>query len=341
MYSEENLPKQFAALEPMVGHTPLLEITMEYKGERRVVYAKAESYNLSGSIKDRVAYYMLKKAYLTGEIKAGDCIAEATSGNTGIAFAAMGAALGHPVVIYMPDWMSMERRNIITSYGAEVRLVSKEQGGFLGSIAMTEELGKQGNVYLPRQFSNDDNLEAHYETTGAEIIAQLATLGKTADAVVAGVGTGGTVMGIGRRLRVANPDCAVFPLEPLNSPTLSTGYKVGKHRIQGISDDFIPDILRLPETTGIVSVDDVDSIRMAQMLSRQLGLGVGISSGANLLGCLLAGDRIGGDKTIVTVFADDNKKYLSTDYCTEFPQTSDSMTSQLKLIGVRAVACPQ
>ena len=126
-------------------------------------------------------------------------------------------------------------------------------------------------------------------------------------------------------------------MEPLNSPTLSTGYKVGKHRIQGISDEFIPPILKLPETTGIVSVDDVDSIRMAQMLSRQLGLGVGISSGANLLGCLLAGDRIGGEKTIVTVFADDNKKYLSTDYCEEFPQTEDSITSQLKLLSVRSI----
>lgn len=339
MQTQYTEPQQFAALAALVGRTPLLEITLEYRGERRVIYAKAESYNLSGSIKDRVAYYMLKKAYQTGEIHPGDCIAEATSGNTGIAFSAMGAALGHPVVIYMPDWMSMERRNIIRSYGAEVRLVSKEEGGFLGSIAMTEELAKGGGVYLPRQFSNADNVEAHFETTGAEIEAQLASLGKTADAVVAGVGTGGTVMGIGRRLRTVNPDCAVFPLEPLNSPTLSTGYKVGKHRIQGISDEFIPDILKLEETTGIVSVDDVDSIRMAQMLSQQLGLGVGISSGANLLGCLIAGDRIGGDKTIVTVFADDNKKYLSTDYCEEFPQTADTITSQLKLIGVRAISC--
>lgn len=339
MHTQYTEPQQFAALAAMVGRTPLLEITLEYRGERRLIYAKAESYNLTGSIKDRVAYYMLKKAYQTGEIRPGDCIAEATSGNTGIAFSAMGAALGHPVVIYMPDWMSMERRNIIGSYGAEVRLVSKEEGGFLGSIAMTEELAKGGGVYLPRQFSNADNVEAHFETTGAEIVSQLASLGKTADAVVAGVGTGGTVMGIGRRLRTVNPDCAVFPLEPLNSPTLSTGYKVGKHLIQGISDEFIPDILKLEETTGIVSVDDVDSIRMAQMLSRQLGLGVGISAGANLLGCLMAGDRIGGDKTIVTVFADDNKKYLSTDYCEEFPQSPDSITSQLKLIGVRAISC--
>lgn len=326
----------FQRLAPLIGHTPMLEITLEYRGALRRIYAKAEAYNLSGSIKDRVAFYMLKKAYETGQIHSGDYIAEATSGNTGIAFSAMGTALGNPVVIYMPDWMSIERRNLIKSYGAEVRLVSADQGGFLGSISLTEDFGKNGNVFLPRQFSNEDNAEAHFETTGLEIISQLSQIGKTADAVVAGVGTGGTVMGIGRRLRTVNPDCAVFPLEPLNSPTLSTGTKVGKHRIQGISDEFIPPILKLEESTGIVSVDDIDSIRMAQALSRQFGLGVGISSGANLLGCLLAGDRIGGDQTIVTVFADDNKKYLSTDYCEEFPITEDSMMKDIRLLDVRA-----
>ncbi len=331
-----SLAAKFEQLSALVGHTPMLEITLEYRGELRHVYAKAEAYNLSGSIKDRVAYYILKKAYETGEIHAGDYIAEATSGNTGIAFSAMGAALGNPVVIYMPDWMSIERRNLIRSYGAEVRLVSAEQGGFLGSIELTEQFGKSGNVFLPRQFSNEDNAEAHYETTGAEIIEQLAKIGKVADAVVAGVGTGGTVMGIGRRLRTVNLSCGLFPLEPLNSPTLSTGTKVGKHRIQGISDEFIPPIMKLQESTGIVSVDDIDSIRMAQMLSRQFGLGVGISSGANLLGCLQAGDRIGGDKTIVTVFADDNKKYLSTDYCEEFPMTDDCMTAQIKLLELKS-----
>lgn len=327
---------KFAQAAALVGNTPMLELTLSYRGEIRRIYAKAESFNLSGSIKDRVALYILQKAYATGQIHAGDAIAEATSGNTGIAFSAMGALLGNPVVIYMPDWMSIERRNLIRSYGAEVRLVSAEQGGFLGSIALTEELGKQGGVFLPRQFSNEDNAEAHFETTGVEIITQLAQIEKTADAIVAGVGTGGTVMGIGRKLRTVNAACGLYPLEPSNSPTLSTGTKVGKHRIQGISDEFIPPIMKCEEATGIVSVDDIDSIRMAQMLSRRLGLGVGISSGANLLGCLQVGDRIGGEKTIVTVFADDNKKYLSTDYCEEFPATEDCMTAQIELLDVRA-----
>ena len=155
---------------------------------------------------------------------------------------------------------------------------------------------------------------------------------------MAGVGTGGTVMGIGRALRRVNPDCAMFPLEPLNSPTLSTGYKTGKHRIQGISDEFIPPICHMEEATGVVSVDDIDSIRMAQMLARKLGIGVGISSGANLLGCLIAGDRIGADKTVVTVFADDNKKYLSTKLSGPLDTSSLFVSNKIKLIDFEVIS---
>ena len=222
------------------------------------------------------------------------------------------------------------------SFGAEVRLVSREEGGFLGSIAMTEKLAEGGGVFLPRQFSNEDNTETHYLYTGEEISRQLAAMGLKADGIVAGVGTGGTVMGIGRRLRKDNADCKVFPLEPLNSPTLSTGYRVGKHRIQGISDEFIPDILKLDETDAVVSVDDIDSIIMAQMLSRKFGIGVGISSGANMLGCILAQEKLGKDSTIVTVFADDNKKYLSTDYSEEFEVKEEYLTHDIVLTDVIA-----
>lgn len=278
----------FEHLAPMIGNTPLLEIHCTYKGRCLRIFAKAEAYNLTGSIKDRVAYYILKKAYETGAIEPGMTIAEATSGNTGISFAAVGAALGHPVVIYMPDWMSRERIAMMEGYGATVRLVSKEEGGFLGSIRMTEELAQKGGVFLPRQFSNPDNSAAHYETTGAEILRQLNGLGLRPDGLVAGVGTGGTVMGLARRLKEASSACRAFALEPLNSPTLSTGYKVGKHRIQGISDDFIPDLLQLSALDGVVSVDDGDAIVAAQMLSRHLGIGVGISSGANLIGAVMA-----------------------------------------------------
>lgn len=326
----------FEHLAPMIGNTPLLEIHCTYKGRCLRIFAKAEAYNLTGSIKDRVAYYILKKAYETGAIEPGMTIAEATSGNTGISFAAVGAALGHPVVIYMPDWMSRERIAMMEGYGATVRLVSKEEGGFLESIRMTEELAQKGGVFLPRQFSNPDNSAAHYETTGAEILRQLNGLGLRPDGLVAGVGTGGTVMGLARRLKEASSACRAFALEPLNSPTLSTGYKVGKHRIQGISDDFIPDLLQLSALDGVVSVDDGDAIVAAQMLSRHLGIGVGISSGANLIGAVMAAQRLGDDPVVITVFSDDNKKYLSTDYAGEEPMKDSYYTKDLVLDSVIA-----
>ncbi|MBQ8780602.1 MAG: PLP-dependent cysteine synthase family protein [Oscillospiraceae bacterium] len=327
----------FESLKNMSGNTPLLEISFTYKEQPRKIYAKAEYFNYTGSIKDRVAYYIMKKAYETGSIKEGDVVAEATSGNTGIAFSAISTYLGHKAVIFMPDWMSRERINLMKSFGAEVRLVSREEGGFLGSIDLCRKLAENGGVFLPEQFSNEDNCDAHYYLTGDEISRQLDSFGLKADAVVAGVGTGGTVMGIGRRLKDDNPSVEIYPLEPLNSPTLSTGYKVGNHRIQGISDEFIPDILKLDKCGKVVSVDDIDSVIMAQRLSRELGLGVGISSGANFLGSVIAGDRLGNDAVITTVFADDNKKYLSTDYSNEFTPAPDSISSQIKLLGFRAV----
>lgn len=334
----DNLVNQkFDSIEKMIGNTPLLEIGLTYKGEPRRIYAKAEYMQLSGSIKDRVAFYIMKKAYENNQIKPDDIVVEATSGNTGIAFSAMSSYLGHKAVIYMPDWMSSERINLMKSFGAEVRLVSREEGGFLGSIKMTEELAAKGGVFLPCQFSNEDNCDAHYYMTGEEISRQLKSIGLAADGVVAGVGTGGTIMGIGRRLKKDNPDCVAYPLEPLNSPTLSTGYKTGSHRIQGISDEFIPPIVKLDECGEVVSVDDIDSIVMAQRISRELGIGVGISSGANFLGSIIAGNRLGKNSVVTTVFADDNKKYLSTDYSQEQVIPENSISKDIKLLGVRAI----
>lgn len=331
------LATQFAALGNMIGNTPLLEINLKYKGEFRQVYAKAEYYNLTGSIKDRLALYVMKDAYINNSIRKDDVIVEATSGNTGIAFAAIGRCLGHKVIIYMPNWMSKERMDIIRSYGAEIRLVSKEEGGFLGSIAMTEDFAQNGGVFLPRQFSNSANPKAHYETTGPEIATQLEKLGLFADAFVAGVGTGGTIMGISNYLRGMNPNLKAYPMEPENSPTMRTGTKVGVHRIQGISDEFIPDIVKLDQLDEIIDVDDGDAIIMAQRLSKELGIGVGISSGANLLAALKVGDLIGGDKTIVTVFSDDNKKYLSTDYVKEEPVKSHFLSPHIELLDYKSV----
>lgn len=301
-------------LKSLVGNTPLLEIKFLYKGEKRVIYAKSENLNMTGSIKDRMAYGILKKSYETGALKPGATIIEATSGNTGISFCAMGKALGHTVVIFMPNWLSIERYNLIQSLGAKINLVTKEEGGFLGSIAMAEELAlTTENSFLPRQFSNENNSLAHFETTGPEIWSQLMFRNIMPHAFVAGVGTGGTIMGTGRYLKSMNPKIRLHALEPANSPTLSTGHKIGSHRIQGISDEFIPDIVKLNELNEIIQVDDGDAIIMAQRLSSELGLAVGISSGANFIGALIAQNMLHSSANVATIFSDDNKKYLSTD----------------------------
>ncbi len=319
-------------LNHLVGNTPLLAIAFRYKGERRTVYAKAENLNMTGSIKDRMALYILRQAYARGVLQPGAPIAEATSGNTGIAFAAVGRALGHPVTIFMPEWMSQERKDLIRSLGARIRLVSHAEGGFLGSIKLSEEFAAATpGAFLPKQFANEDNVAAHMESTGPEIWWQLRFHGLSPDAFVAGVGTGGTVMGVGRFLRQMKPAVKVYPLEPANSPTLSTGHKVGKHRIQGISDEFIPPIVRLDALDEVVCVDDGDAILMAQKLANQLGLGVGISSGANFLGAVRVQEKLGPEAVVVTVLCDDNKKYLSTDLLREEPVRAEFVTPHIEL----------
>jgi cysteine synthase A len=315
-----------------------LAIKFQFQGHHRTIYAKAENLNMTGSIKDRMAFHIMEQAYARQILKPGSPIIEATSGNTGISFSAIGRALGHPVTIFMPDWMSAERINLIRSLGAEISLVSKQDGGFLGSIHNAEELaGRLENAFLPRQFSNQDNIDAHYQTTGPEIWWQLRFRSLTPDALVAGVGTGGTIMGTGRFLKEKNPDIKLHPLEPTNSPTLTTGHKVGKHRIQGISDEFIPPILDLDILDEVISVDDGDAIMMSQKLATELGIGVGISSGANFLGALRIQEQIGADATVVTLFPDDNKKYLSTDLLSDEPVKDGFLTPAVQLGEIRAI----
>ncbi len=328
--------ERIEGLSTLIGDTPLLELNFKYKGESRRIFAKAEHYNLTGSIKDRMALHILKKSYKNGTIKPGDQIVEATSGNTGISFSAIGSALGHKVTIFMPDWMSEERKKLIRIYGANIQLVSAEQGGFLGSIKMTQDLAASDkDVFLPCQFSNEYNVDTHYTTTGPEIHKQLESLGLTADAIVAGVGTGGTIMGIGKYFKEQNPNIKLYPMEPSNSPTMTTGYKVGKHRIQGISDEFIPPIVNLDELDDIIAVDDGDAIIMAQKLADTLGLGVGISSGANFVAALIVQEKLGKDAVVVTVFSDDNKKYLSTDLMNKEAVKDDFYSKDIELVSVK------
>ena len=335
---ENDSQRRIRELSSLIGNTPLLAIRFTFRGEERTLYAKAENLNMTGSIKDRMAFHIMKQGYARGVLKPGALVIEATSGNTGIAFSAIGRALGHPVTIFMPNWMSEERINLIQSLGAEIVLVSKEEGGFLGSIQRAEELAKATeSAFLPRQFSNEDNTEAHYETTGPEIWWQIRFRSLLPEAFVAGVGTGGTIMGTGRFLKEKHPPVKIQPLEPANSPTLSTGCKVGKHRIQGISDEFIPPIMDLDSLDDVVSVDDGDAILMAQKLAAQLGLGVGISSGANFLGALHVQNEMGGGATVVTVFPDDNKKYLSTDLLRDEQPKKGFLSPDIELLGVRAL----
>lgn len=321
-----------AQLSKLVGNTSLLAIHAMVRGQRVTIYAKYESANFSGSIKDRMALHILGRALEQGQLNPGDAIVEATSGNTGIAFAALGRALGHPVIIMMPDWMSRERVAIIQSLGATVVPVSAAEGGFVGSIQRAEKMAQERkDVFLPSQFANQANVAAHFTTTGPEILSQLDAIGRVPTAFVAGVGTGGTVMGVAEAFRAAGCSASVHPLEPSNSPTLRTGCKVGKHRIQGVSDEFIPAIVNLDSLEDIIDVRDGDAICMAQQLARQAGLAVGISSGANFLGALQLAMAQGPGAVVTTVFPDCNKKYLSTDYVRDEPILPDDLTPEVKI----------
>ncbi len=331
----------FCWISQLIGKTPLSQIKYEYKGEERVIYAKLEQYNLTGSIKDRVAMHIIFRSIQSGKLTPKSEIVEVTSGNTGISFAAIGKALGFPVTVYMPDWMSLERINLIRSYGAKIVLVSKDQGGFIGALDMVKTLKKDNpHLFLPSQFSNKFNLEAHYKNTAKEVWTQMTKYYQKPNAFVAGVGTGGTIMGVGRFLKEKDPLIKIYPLEPSNSPTHATGYKTGKHRIQGISDDFIPDLIDFSKLDDIIDVDDGDAILMAQKLAQEIGMGVGISSGANFLGAVIAQNKLGKDAVVVTVFPDDNKKYLSTDLMREETPKKGFMTpdiSNLKILSTAIV----
>jgi cysteine synthase A len=335
--SDPAFVEKMRGLRHLVGNSPILSIQLTYRGERRTLYAKAENLNMTGSIKDRMALHILRLGYERGLLQPGAPIVEATSGNTGISFAGIGRAMGHPVTIFMPDWMSRERIDLIRSLGADVHLVSRDQGGFIGSIEKAEKYAAATpDAFLPRQFSNEDNVVAHAETTGPEIWWQMRYNALEPDVFLAGVGTGGTIMGAGHYLRSMKPEIKLHPLEPADSPTLSTGHRVGKHRIQGISDEFIPPIVDLKSLDPVIDVADGDAILMSQRLAAELGLGVGISSGANLLGALKAQELHGHDAIVVTVFPDDNKKYLSTDLLRDEPVRDGFLSPDIELLGFGA-----
>lgn len=290
-----------------IGNTPLIKIKYKYEGKENYIYAKLEYYNLTGSIKDRVAYYMIKNAYKDGFLKKGMEIVEATSGNTGISLSALGTYFENPVNIFMPEWASKERISLMKMYNANVILVSKEEGGFKLAIEKAKKYSIENNAYFTNQFENKYNILAHYETTGKEILEKF---NNNIGGFVSGVGTGGTLMGVGKRLKEFNSEIKLYALEPDKMALLSGKKVIGNHKIEGIGDDFIPKIVDKNLIDEIIIVNDDDSINMARKIALELGLGVGISSGANMIASVLA--KMNNEKDIVTVFVDDNKKYLST-----------------------------
>ena len=274
----------------LVGQTPLLEIRYRFNSQPRRLFAKYEIMNMTGSVKDRMALHILRRARERGELEAGAVICEATSGNTGISFSAIGRALGHRVRIYMPDWMSHERVHLMHSLGAEVVPVSKAQGGFVGSIALTKEYAAESfGVLVSRAFGLPNPRSYGSGNPGAPNV-------------------------------------------------LRTGKRVGSHRIQGISDEFIPSIVRLAQLDAVVDVWDGDAILMSQAMCHRLGLGVGISAGANIIGAIKIAEELGPEAVVVTVICDSNKKYLSTALSGAEPPQDGYITPQVQLdsfVGVR------
>lgn len=315
-----------------IGNTPMIKIRYKYNDNENSIYAKLEAYNLTGSIKDRVAYYILKKAYEEGKLSKGMEIVEATSGNTGIALSAMGRTFGNSVKIFMPDWVSRERIKLMEMYNAKVTLISKEEGGFKRAISEAKKYAEENKAFLANQFSNPYNVLAHYETTGKEIIS---SLGEKIGGFVSGVGTGGTLIGVGKRLKEFDANIKVYAMEPDKMPLLSQNKIIGNHKIEGIGDDFIPDIVEKEIIDKVITVNDEDSINMARIIAVELGIGVGISSGANMIASVIANEE--NAKEIVTVFPDDSKKYISTDLSKPIDNNPNYISNQIKILGYEFV----
>ena len=302
----------FKSLSQTVGNTPMLELVNSKNKYSFIanVFAKLEYFNPAGSVKDRVALNMIEAAEKNGSLKAGGTIIEPTSGNTGIGIAAICAAKGYKAVIVMPETMSIERRKLIASYGAEVVLTEGAKG-MNGSIAKAEELNKEiENSIIAGQFYNPANPEAHYKTTAPEIYNDLD--GRV-DALVCGVGSGGTITGVGRYLKEKNSDIKIIGVEPLSSPFLTTG-KSGAHKIQGIGAGFIPENLDTEIYDELITVSDDDAINFAKDLAKSEGLSVGISSGAAFCAAVEVAKREDmKGKNIVVILPDGGSRYLSTE----------------------------
>ena len=293
----------------LIGNTPIIKLNNIFNEENIAdIYVKLESFNLGNSVKDRAALGMIEAAEKSGMLKSGGTIVEPTSGNTGISLALISALKGYKIIIIMPDTMSIERRSIIAAYGAEIILTDGNKG-MKGAIEKAEELLKKNpDYFMPQQFENPANPEKHYKTTGEEIIKDLPDL----DAFVAGVGTGGTITGTGKRLKEFNPDIRIIAVEPLDSAVLS-GEKPGKHKLQGIGAGFIPKILDLSVIDEVIRISNDKAFEFCRLISRQNALFLGISSGAAIAAAYETAKSLGKGKKVLVISPDNGEKYLSID----------------------------
>jgi cysteine synthase len=289
----------------LIGNTPILRLNNLVDKDSAEVYVKLEKYNLGGSVKDRAALGMIEKAEKEGLLKEGSIIVEPTSGNTGIALAMIGRLKGYKVIIVMPDAMSKERRDLIKAYGAELILTDGAEG-MNGAIEKAKELSKKDNYFMPQQFENLANSTKHSETTAEEIIKDLNDL----DVFVAGVGTGGTVTGVGSKLKEKIKDIKIVSVEPIKSPVLSGG-RAGAHKIQGLGSGFIPEIYKPEIIDEVVRVSDEEAFKMTKLVAEKEGILLGISSGAAIHVALEFAKKLGKGKKVLAIAPDGGEKYIS------------------------------
>lgn len=290
-----------------IGKTPLVKLRKIVKRGMADILTKLEYFNPGGSVKDRVCMAMIEDAERRGFLKIGATIIEPTSGNTGIGLAMISAAKGYKCILTMPDTMSVERRQILKAYGAEI-VLTPGADGMSGACAKAEALHRNmAGSFMPQQFKNPANPDIHRRTTAVEILEQA---GGRIDAFVAGVGTGGTITGVGEVLKSSNPDVKIVAVEPSKSPVLSGG-KPGPHRIQGIGAGFVPEILNRKILDEIIQVDDAEAYDMSRLIASSEGMFVGISSGAAAVAALKTAEELGSGRTVVTLFPDTGERYIS------------------------------